>query len=174
MKVELRRLEDDLDDYKLLFKWCQEKDIYTYFEQRKLTLKEIIKKYQPRTKSNSKIPVYLIIYEDKPVGIVQYQKINDEEFLHELNSQIAYDIDIFIGELSYHNKGIGSLAIKEIREFLIKNCQADTLIMCPLKENIKAIKCYQKCGFKIINEYKSTDTINNMQTYYLMVKKKEE
>ena len=59
-----------------------------------------------------------------------------------------------------------------ILEYLDKNVEkkADLLVMCPLKNNIKAISCYKKCGFEIKNYFETKDTIGNKQTYALMVK----
>ena len=57
--VTLRRLKNDIKDYELLTKWYQKEEIYTHFEQRKLSLDEIKKKYYPRTLDNAKVPVYM-------------------------------------------------------------------------------------------------------------------
>lgn len=72
-KLKLRRLENTNKDYKYLEKWYQEKEIFSHFEQRKLTLEEIKNKYLPRTKVDAKVPVFMIEYDDKPIGIIQYQ-----------------------------------------------------------------------------------------------------
>ena len=36
-KINLRKLNDNEKDYKLLEKWYQEEEIYLHFEQKKLT-----------------------------------------------------------------------------------------------------------------------------------------
>lgn len=143
--VNIRLLEDTDKDYKLLEKWYQEEEIYSSFEQRKLNYKEIKEKYYPRTLKNSKIPVYMIEYKNKPVGIIQYKLVEEEDKkLYQLEGNIIYEMDIFIGELEGHNKGIGSKAINILSELLYKNKNAELLVMCLLKSNIKAINCYKK------------------------------
>ena len=77
-KINLRKLNDNEKDYKLLEKWYQEEEIYLHFEQKKLTYEEVKKKYLPRTAEDAKIPVFMIEYDNIPVGIIQYQLINDE------------------------------------------------------------------------------------------------
>ena len=169
--LRLRLLKDSNIDYKMLEKWYQEEEIYSQFEQRKLDYDEIKDKYFPRTLKNTKIPVYMIEYEGKPVGIIQYQLIDDENMkLYGIKYNKCYEIDIFIGELAMHNKGIGKKAINILTGFLFNNYQAKLLVMCPLKENISAIKCYEKCGFKINKLFKTEDTIGNLQEYALMIK----
>ncbi len=170
-KIRLRLLKDSERDYKMLEMWYQEEEIYSHFEQRKLNYDEIKDKYLPRTLKNTKIPVYMIEYDDKPVGIIQYQLIDDENMkLYGIKYRRCYEIDIFIGELAMHNKGIGRKVINILTEFLFNNYQAKLLVMCPLKENISAIKCYEKCGFKINKSFKTEDTIGNLQEYVLMIK----
>ena len=169
--VNIRLLKDIDSDYKLLEKWYQEEEIYSSFEQRKLNYKEIKEKYYPRTLETAKVPVYMIEYKKRPVGIIQYKLVNDEDKkLYSLKGDCIYEIDIFIGEISEHNKGIGSCALKKISEFLYKEKNAELLVMCPLRNNEKAINCYKKCGFYIKNYFSTKDTIGMIQTYALMIK----
>ncbi len=170
-KISLRKLKNVNRDYKCLEKWYQKEEIYSHFEQRKLTYDEIKNKYLPRTKDNAKVPVYMIEYENNPIGIIQYQFINEEnKKLYNLNIENCYEIDIFIGELNFHNKGIGKTSINLLSDFLFKEKQADLLVMCPLKNNYNAIKCYNNCGFEIKSEFQTEDTIGIKQVYALMVK----
>lgn len=170
-EVNIRLLKDKSEDYKLLENWYQEEEIYSSFEQRKLTYKEIKEKYYPRTLKTAKIPVYMIEYKGKSVGIIQYKLVNEEDKkLYKLTGNNIYEMDIFIGELKEHNKGIGSKAINLLSNLLIKEKKAEILVMCPLKNNIKAINCYKKCGFHIKDYFNTKDTIGILQTYALMVK----
>ena len=175
MAVTIRLLKDNEIDYKLLTKWYQEKEIYTHFEQRQLTYEEIVNKYKPRTKTNAKVPVFMIEYDNTPVGIIQYQQIDeDNRKLYGINENNVYEIDIFIGELNLHNKGIGKKAIDLICDYLINLKEAKLLVMCPLKSNINAIKCYEKCGFKILRDFQTLNTIGELKTYVLMTRKDHE
>lgn len=170
-KLELRQLIDSNDDYKKLEKWYQEEEIYSHFEQRKLNYKEIKEKYYPRTLKEAKIPVYMIEYDKIPIGIIQYQLINYEnKKLYNINYNKCFEIDIFIGELTMQGQGIGEKAINLLSKYLFKEKNAESLVMCPLKDNIPAIKCYEKCGFKINNSFKTEDTIGDLQEYLLMIK----
>lgn len=169
--VNIRLLEDKAEDYKLLENWYQEEKIYSSFEQRKLNYKEIKEKYYSRTLKTAKIPVYMIEYKNKPVGIIQYKLVEEEDKkLYKLTGNNIYEMDIFIGELKEHNKGIGSKAINIMSNLLKKEKNAEILVMCPLENNIKAINCYKKCGFYIKDYFDTKDTIGIPQTYALMVK----
>ena len=170
--LSLRQLHDSAEDYQLLEKWYQEEEIYSHFEQRKLSYKEVKDKYYPRTLKDTKIPVYMILYNDMPIGIIQYQSLSKEnQKLYGIQSRNAYEIDIFIGELSMQGKGLGQQAVNILSSFLFQEKGALLLVMCPLKNNKPAIECYKKCGFKIKNVFQAEDTIGNLQEYLLMIKK---
>ena len=143
--------------YKYLEKWYKEKEVYIAFEQRVLSYEEIKDKYYERTLDNTKVPVYMIEFKSNPIGIIQYKEIYKNK----------YELDIFIGDINLHNKGIGHLVINKMCEYLFNN-NAKEIIMCPLKENLKAINCYKKCGFIIEKEFEEKDTIGNEQVYVLM------
>ena len=170
-KINIRKLKDIDSDYKYLTEWYKEEPIYTVFEQRILSYEEIKKKYYPRTLRNAKVPVYMIEYDKEPVGIIQYTLIgNEDKELYKLKEDKIYEMDIFIGNLNLHHKGIGTRAINILVNKLFKEKNADLVVMCPLKTNEKAINCYKKCGFTIKGGFDTQDTIGDMQSYVLMVK----
>lgn len=171
-KVSIRPLANADSDYILLEKWYQEEDVYFNFEQRKLNLVEIKEKYYPRTLKDAKVPVFMIEYNNKPVGIIQYKLVNEDKKLYRLSGNNIYEMDIFIGEISEHNRGIGSRAINILSKILFNEKKAELLVMCPLETNIKAINCYKKCGFKVVRCFRTPNTVGITMQYVLMVKEK--
>ncbi len=59
------------------------------------------------------------------------------------------EFHIFIGEKEYWGKGIATLATNQILEVAFKELFLSSIYLYVKKENIAAIKVYQKCGFKI-------------------------
>lgn len=172
-EIKLRRLTDEIDDYVLLTKWYQEEEIYSHFEQRKLSYEEVRNKYFFRTKEDAKIPVYMIEYIDEPIGIVQYQKISKENLnLYKLDEENSYEVDIFLGEIKLHNKGIGRRVIEMVSKYLFDIKKAKLIVMCPLYDNKNAIKCYKNAGFKEISCFETEDTIGDIQKFVLMIREK--
>ena len=155
--IKISLLEDNEENYKLLEKWCSQEEIYKHFEQRILTYDEIVNKYKNRCNINSDTPVYMIYYKNKKIGIIQYNVKNN-----------VFDIDIFIGEINLHNKGIGQIVITLFTQYLKNIKDAKEFTLTPLKDNTKAIKCYKKCGYKIIKEFKALNTIKEEKEYVLM------
>ena len=166
--ITLRNLENNSNDFEKLYKWCQNKSIYEWFEQRKLTKEEIIQKYQNKLNTKEQ-DLYIIQYQNKDIGLVQIYKYQDKlTILNKYNN--IYEYDLFIGEEEYQNKGIGTKIINIINNKIITKYKPDTIILRPFKRNIRAIKCYQKCGFQTIYNYIDKDTIGNKEEITVMLK----
>ncbi len=167
--IELIKLNDDDHAYKLLHKWCSNKHVYEWFEQRELSYDEIVKKYRNKL-LEGKQELFLINYNGNSIGLVQIYKYDDLIYdeLEEYNN--IYEYDIFIGELDYLHKGIGTKVIDLVNKYIYDNYSADCIVLRPFKRNINAIKCYQKCNFHIINEYDGEDTIGNKEKVVVLIK----
>ena len=93
-KIELVNFSDEDAIYKLLYKWCSNKFVYEWFEQRILSYDEIVKKYKKKL-LDGKQKLFLINYNNKPIGLVQIYKY-DDLILDELKKykEIDYKIDV--------------------------------------------------------------------------------
>ena len=170
-KISLRRLRDDEADYRLLDAWCCQEEIYRYFEQRILSPEEIRRKYRPRTRADAAVPVFMIEYGGEPVGIVQYQEMSaEEEAWCGIRAESAYEIDLFIGEAEARNRCVGRNCVLMISRYLFAEKNARLLVMCPMRENVRAVRCYRKCGFEENGRFSAKDTIGNMQEYVRMIR----
>jgi len=171
--VTLRRLRDAAEEYRRLAAWCRQEEVYRYFEQRVLTDEEIERKYRPRTREDAAVPVFMIEHEGRPVGVVQYQAVcADSDCRRFLPDGNGYEIDIFIGEADERGKGIGRQAVELMAEVLFEEKGADALVMCPLRENVRAVRCYRKCGFEERGVFEAADTVGVRQEYVCMVRTK--
>ena len=163
--ILLKEFIDTEDTYKKIYEWCQNKDVYEWFEQRILTYDEIVSKYKNKL-LNKKQDLYLINYNNKDIGLVQIYKYEDDI---NLNYNNTYEYDLFIGNTNYLNKGIGKEIVELIDNLIYTKYKSDYIILRPFKRNIRAIKCYQKCGFKIIKEYKGKDTLGNSEDIVVLI-----
>lgn len=57
-------------------------------------------------------------------------------------------MDQFIGETEYWNRGLGTHLVKSMVTFLVEQKHAELVVMDPQTWNERAIRCYEKCGFK--------------------------
>lgn len=58
-------------------------------------------------------------------------------------------IGIFIGDKNYWEKGYGTDAIKVLIKFIFNEMNINRIKLNVFSFNKRAIKCYEKCGFKV-------------------------
>ena len=171
-KITLVKFSDHEDNYKLMHKWCSQKFIYEWFEQKKLSYDEIVNKYKTKLITR-KQELFFVSYNEKNIGFVQIYKYEDNK-LDKLNKyNNIYEYDIFIGEEAYLSKGIGTEIVNYINKYIYNKYLADCIILRPFKRNIRAIKCYEKNRFDIIYEYDDVDTLGNKETFLVLMNRKD-
>ena len=151
--LKVRTLEQE--DFPLLYKWLSDERVLEFYggRDKKYTL-EAIKEHYTEPWEDEVIRV-IIEYLGKPIGYGQIYKMYDElyeDYHYPKTTEIVYGMDQFIGEVEYWSKGIGTKYIKMIFNFLKKERNADAVILDPHQNNPRAIKAYQKAGFRIIED----------------------
>lgn len=155
--IYLRDIVDSDEEYKRLYTWCLNPNVYEYFEQRVLSYDEVVSKYRKRV-GNEEIKTLIIVYKNKEIGLVQYEKIDDEDRCYfGISLDNVVSIDIFIGESSLYGLGIGSRVVKYISKYLLLNF--DMVIANVLSSNSNSINMCLNSGFKKLNEFDYFDTL---------------
>lgn len=150
--IVIRKMNDEENDYKLMAKWLSDERILKFFQGRDkpLNINQIIEKYGPRTRGESRVTPCIIEVDRKAIGYIQYYGIDRDEkaeYGYE-NNKLIYGIDLFIGEVEYQDRGIGEKAIKSLIHYIKINKHPDKIIIDPRIDNKRAIRCYEKCGFE--------------------------
>lgn len=145
-KLKVRRLE--IEDNVLLAKWLSDPLVLEFYEGRNnpFDLEKVNEVFYAPEDDEVQC---IVEYEGKEIGYIQFYQVDDDtkkEYGY-LNENV-YGTDQFIGEVEYWNKGIGTLLVTSIMMFLIEQKRADRIVMDPQAQNTRAIKCYEKCGFK--------------------------
>ncbi len=143
--LKVRMLEEK--DSQRLVKWLSDPSVLEFYEGRDnpFNLEKVKSVFYCSEDNEVKC---IVEYADTPIGYIQYYKLDDETkkeygYIHEN----VYGTDQFIGEVEYWNKGIGTLLVRAMTKFLIEHEKADRVVMDPQARNIRAINCYEKCGF---------------------------
>ena len=72
-------------------------------------------------------------------------------------SSNRYVLGICIGNKNSRNKGFGTEAINRLIDFAFEDLAANSIELTVIKENIPAIRCYEKCGFIKTGVHRQTD-----------------
>ncbi|MFD1851386.1 GNAT family N-acetyltransferase [Oceanobacillus bengalensis] len=145
-QLKVRRLQ--VKDNYLLVKWLSDPSVLAFYEGRDnpFDLDKVNKAFYDSDDDEVKC---VVEFDGKEIGYIQFYPLDDET-KKEYGYQDAtiYGMDQFIGEVSYWNKGIGTLLVSSMVTFLIEHKEAERVVMDPQTWNTWAIRCYEKCGFK--------------------------
>ncbi|WP_433958723.1 GNAT family N-acetyltransferase [Cytobacillus horneckiae] len=144
--LKVRKLNDN--DKHFLVKWLSDSSVLEYYEGRDnaFDLAKVNNVFFDCEEDEVKCIVEL---ERKAIGYVQFYKIDKitkENFGYSFGN--IYGMDQFIGETEYWNRGVGTLLVSSVVSFLYEYEKADKVIMDPQVRNLRALRCYEKCGFK--------------------------
>lgn len=145
------------DDLKLLHQWFQLPHIKRWYARNKTYSFEAIKnQYLPRIHAPEKIPNYIIVFGNTPIGYIQLYHLDSSlpdgvtNYNHPLFE--TYDpkdiagIDLFIADENFLHKGYGA---KTLNAF-INNYIKDTfkaVVADPMRNNQMAIEFFKRMGF---------------------------
>lgn len=136
------------EDHDVLSKWLSDPRVLQFYEGRDQPFdrskleKEFISFGDEKTQG-------LVLYKGMKVGYIQFyqldKKLKDQ---YEYVDEVVYGMDQFIGEVMYWNKGIGTLLVTSMVDYLFEVKCADRVVMDPQVRNERALRCYEKSGFR--------------------------
>lgn len=144
----IRELE--CKDKYLLSKWLSDPEILQYYEGRDNPF-DVEKVEQKFFEEEADATRCIIEFGETAIGYVQFYEVGVDErrtYGYSDSSEIIYGMDQFIGELTYWNKGVGTQLVHAMVAYLIEEKGAERIVMDPQTWNERAIRCYEKCGFK--------------------------
>ena len=151
--IAIRHMRDDDDDYLLMSRWLSDERVLEFYEGRDNPhdLAKVRLKYGPRARGQGDPVPCMLVYRGTPVGYIQYYSIEGSSAgkLGIEATKGIYGVDLFIGLPELWSKGIGTAALSGLVEYLFVILQADQVIIDPIASNSRAIRCYEKCGFKM-------------------------
>lgn len=98
-----------------------------------------------------------IVLDGEAIGYLQFYTIPDAEAAEVPGEDYArfvkaeecvYGIDLFIGRVDLRGKGVGTRLLKMVCAMLFEAYGADHILIDPKAHNARAIRCYEKAGFR--------------------------
>jgi len=135
-KISLRKLR--LSDKKYFTKWWRSGDLKRFTSGRPgLISYKKVDKYFSMMISNKNNHHFMIVLNQKTIGHISLNMRTDN----------WYETQIIIGEKEYWNKGYGTKAIKQLLQ-KAKSKEISKIYLEVRPDNLRAIRAYEKCGFK--------------------------
>jgi aminoglycoside 6'-N-acetyltransferase len=148
-EYRIRRMKDVPDDYALLSRWLTDERVLAFYEGRDnpFPVEKIKAKYAPRVLAADGVTPCFMEYERRPIGYLQFYPADAAEYAFEEPGKI-FGVDLFIGEVSHWGKGCGTQFLRMLLNYLFEQRGADWVILDPHIDNLRAIRCYEKAGFR--------------------------
>ena len=139
-------------DLPLMLKWLTDDRVLEYYEGRdvRFTMETLAEHYLEEIPDGFRV---IIEYGNQPIGYGQVYRLSGElfdEYDYPDNGKVVYAMDQFIGEPDYWNRGIGTAFLQTMASYLKAHKEADCILLDPRKTNGRAIRAYQKAGFRIV------------------------
>ncbi len=110
-----------------------------------------------KIKGNGYDHPFIIYVNNKPIGYIQccdlyaYRTLCPKpKGLFTQEERGTFCIDLFIAESDYLNKGVGTEIVRLFTQKVIQDFGAKKILIDPASSNQRAIRCYEKAGFKIL------------------------
>jgi aminoglycoside 6'-N-acetyltransferase len=144
--LKVRKLENN--DKSLLARWLSDPRVLEFYEGRdnSFDLEKVEKIFYPPEDDEVRC---IVEFDGNEIGYIQFYQLDDETKKdYGYFGENVYGTDQFIGEIEYWNKGIGRLLVSSMVQFLTEEKNAERVVMDPQTRNTRAIRCYEKSGFK--------------------------
>lgn len=139
-----------MEDLPLMHAWINTPHVAEWWDAMPL-LDDVRLKYAKRIAGQEPTNSFVIQSEGRPIGYIQTYRIADypEYAQHLAASANAAGVDLFIGDATRVGRGTGTRAlVKFLRTIVFADESIDECILGPETRNSRAIRCYEKVGFR--------------------------
>ncbi len=144
-----------------MVRWLREPEVARwYWDSNRKTEEELTAKWEQRTtKGDGVTDRYVIVVNGQDIGEIQVGDVSDyPEAAAQINIPNSASVDLLIGEPDWRNRGIGTAVIRSfIREYVFTRPGIETCIIDPEPENLRAIRSYEKVGFRYVRTFHSNE-----------------
>src|SRR5207245_8661512 len=93
----------DRGDLAMMHRWLNTPHVVEWWPDEALTLDEIVAKYSRRIDAKEDVRCFVIVLGDTPIGYIQEYPVGGH----------SAGIDLFIGEVEFHHRGLGAPIIRQ-------------------------------------------------------------
>ena len=184
MKIEFKALTPREKD--IIFEWLDKPHVMKFWDNSQAYRDDIINFIEGReTKSlyfGGVFSYWVAFINDEPYGFLMTSELNKKSHLP--NEYYPYlsktgktiSIDIMIGNEKFLNQGLATPTLEAFCNFIPVevDIKIDTFLIDPDEQNERAIRVYEKAGFKVVDTFKIDQGYFAGHMNVLMIKKANE
>lgn len=149
-------------DIPLLHAWLQRPHIVRWWggeAERPKSLAETRANYLPRVLAEEQVTPYIAMLGDRPIGYAQsYVAMGSGDgWWEEITDPGVRGIDQSLGDEADLGRGLGTRLVTALCELLFRDPQVTRIQTDPDPTNGRAIRCYEKAGFRALREIVTPD-----------------
>ena len=137
-------------DIPLLHDWLNRPHLQDWWRNEKSSVEDVREKYLPRIAGKDAARPYIACIDGEPVGYIQYylaSEGNSNWWPDEAGPGVL-GIDQFLADGNQLGLGLGTTMVSQFVTFLLKDPTVTEIRVDPRPDNLRAIRCYTKVGFK--------------------------
>lgn len=152
----IRRMADCEADYARMTKWLSDPQVLLYYEGRDSAYdrEKVLEKFRPRVLGEAPVVPCVIEIGGEPAVYLQYYPMKSEQdcdFRNEIEMDFSLrniGIDLFIAHDQHRGRGYGTEILRLLLHHLFAWENADRVYIDPQTWNLRAVRCYEKSGFR--------------------------
>ena len=137
-------------DLATMKRWLEDPDVSPWYAEDSTELDDLREHYREEIAGTGTTRAFIIQHDGTDIGYIQSYRIDDEPaYARQLQvEQGAVGIDLYIGEQSHRNRGMGSRVLEAfLRQIVFGEMDAKLAIIAPDPKNVRAVRSYEKAGF---------------------------
>jgi len=156
-------------DLALIHRWLSDPCVLKWYAKHAYSRSEVEAKYLPRIDGQHPIHVFVIVVNDRPLGLVQTYRLSDfSGYSASLGAESDWaGLDFFIGEPEYRGRGLGATVLDQfVREEVFVARKAHSCVSGPSPKNLRSIGALTRAGFT----YLRTVEVSLGEVEYAMIR----
>jgi RimJ/RimL family protein N-acetyltransferase len=147
------------DDLPLLREWLHRPHLQEWWREQELSIEAMREKYLPRITGADVARPFLALLDGRPVGYIQYYPAaaGDPVWWPDSPGPGVLGIDQFLADGDQLGQGLGTAMVSQFAAALFSDPAVTEIRVDPRPENARAIRCYEKVGFRTVGPLTTPD-----------------
>jgi aminoglycoside 6'-N-acetyltransferase len=171
----IRRMRDHVEDHERIVAWRNRPHVREWWDpdDPPLTLEGAIEELRAKTQPSHPTSACIIEVSGAPAGYIQFYPWDGEkQYLEEVGLTLpdgAWGLDIFIGEITLIDQGIGSRAVRLLSDHLFSDNGATAVALVTEAGNTRAQGAYVRAGMRPVERFLDTDLRNGQRVESILM-----